>query len=628
MCGIVGILNFDSGPVNRNILAKMLDNLRHRGPDGEGQYIDGPLGLGHRRLSILDLSAAGQQPMGNANQTVWITYNGEIYNYQELRKELEPKGYEFRSQTDTEVILHAYEEWGIDCLKMFNGIFAFGLWDARAQRLWLARDRIGVKPLFYAHYPSFFAFASEIKGLLPHEGVSRQLDYTALAYFLALNWTPAPNTLFSGVRQVLPGHYLVVEPDGAVRDERYWELGYEENAHKSEAEWVEEFDSLMDDAVRRQLVSDVPFGAFLSGGIDSSSVCYWMSRNMSSRLKTFSIAFNEPSFDESSFAREVAHRLGTEHFEKTVVADASSILPKLVWHGEEPTADSSMLPMYYLAQETRKHVTMVQSGDGADEILAGYETYQAYYAALLYRRFPAFFRRRLIRPLVQSLPATEAKVGWSYKLKSFVSGAEYDPEDAHAAWRMICDAELRRKLLGPIWEQPGVQSEVLDIYRSYFSKCPAVHPLNRLLWVDTRLYLPNDMLVKVDRMTMAHGLEARVPFLDHRVVELAASVPPSLKLKQLRVKKYLLKKTMRGRVPDTVIHRKKEGFNVPVGRWIKKEMKDLVRDVLSPRAVRETGLLDEKTVTSLVEDHLREKMDYSHQIWGLLVLVLWLKQFT
>lgn len=628
MCGIVGIVNFDSCQVSEDLLIKMRDSLHHRGPDDAGLYIDGSVGLGHRRLSILDLSQSGRQPMCNDDQTVWITYNGEIYNYQDIRKDLEGKGYVFRSRTDTEVLLHAYEEWGTDCVQKLNGMFAFGLWDTRSRSLWLARDRIGIKPLFYACHPSFFAFASEIKGLLPHPQLSHQIDYKALAYFLALNWVPAPQTLFSGIRQLLPGQHMIVERDGTIRERQYWELGFPENGHKTEKEWIDDFNTLVEDAVRLQLVSDVPFGAFLSGGVDSSSVCYWMSMNMSSRLKTFSIVFDEESYNESPYAREVAHSLGTEHTEIAVTADAASVLPALVWHGEEPTANSSMLPMYYLARETRKHVTMVQSGDGSDEVLAGYETYQAYYATLLYRKFPSFFRNRVIQPLVHSLPVSDAKVSWSFKLKRFVSGAEHMPEDAHATWRMICDSDLRRKLLRPIWNQAGVQSDVLELYRSYFAKCPAQHPLNRMLWVDTRLYLPNDGLVKIDRMAMANSLEVRVPLLDHRLVELAASVPPSLKLKQLRVKKYLLKKAMEGKLPDKIIHRRKAGFNVPVGQWVKSGMKDFVMDILSPQNIRETGLLDEKAVSLLLEDHLREKADYSFQIWGLLVLVLWLRRFA
>jgi asparagine synthase (glutamine-hydrolysing) len=605
----------------------MCDVIAHRGPDGAGVRLDGPIGLGHRRLAILDPSPRGAQPMCNEDGTVWVSYNGEIYNFADLREVLKQRGHLFRSQTDTEVIVHAYEEWGTDCLQRFNGIFAWGLWDGRARRLWLVRDRLGVKPCFYSHQKDLLAFGSEIKSLLTLPSVARRIDYQALAYYLAMNWVPAPHTLFAEIRQLLPGHYLLVEQDGTVNDVAYWRLEYREDRHQSEKQWVEQFDALMADAVRLQLVSDVPFGCFLSGGTDSSSIAWWMARSLSGPLKTFSIAFDEEGYDETPYALQVSQAIGSQHFQQTVTADAAAILPKLVWHGEEPTADSSMLAVYHLAQETRRHVTMVQSGDGADEILAGYETYQAYYLARLYRMLPGLLRRGIIAPLVRTLPASYGKVSWDFKLKRFVAGAEHPPEDAHACWRMIFDSDWRRSLLGPVWDRAGAQSDVIDLFRACFARTEARHPLNRMLYVDTTFYLPNDMLVKVDRMTMAHSLEARVPFLDHRVVEFAATVPPGLKLRRLRTKKYLLRAAMRGRLPDRIVGRKKAGFNIPKGIWMRGSLQPFVRDLLSPQAVRSTGLLDAKTVERLLEDHFGGRADYSHQIWCLMTLVLWHDRF-
>jgi len=627
MCGIAGILNFDGAEAQAALLERMADSMAHRGPDDHGVHVDGPLGLAHRRLSIIDLSPAARQPMCNEDRTVWVTANGEIYNFAEVRGELEAAGHHFSSNTDTEVIVHAYEEWGLDCLSRFNGMFAFALWDSRKRSLWLVRDRIGIKPLFYTHQDKFLAFGSEIKSILQEPRVQRTIDRQSLAYYVALNWTPAPNTLLDGIRQLLGGHYLLVEADGRARDVEYWKLNYDEGVRKPAGQWIEEFDALMEDATRLRLVSDVPFGAFLSGGLDSSAVAYWMSRRLSNPVQTFSIGFDESSYDETPYAMSVAERIGAEAHKQIVTARAAEILPQLVWHAEEPTADSSMVGVYYLAREARKNVTMVLTGDGADEILAGYETYQAYYIRRLYRMLPGFLRRRVLAAMAGRMKVSHSKVSLDFKLRRFVDGAELSAEDAHASWRMIFGPEMRSRLLSPVWNDSAARSDVLDVYRSYFAQTNASHPLNRMLYVDTRLYLPNDMLTKVDRMTMAHSLEARVPFLDHRVVEFCASVPPRLKLKGLRTKKHLLKAAMNNRLPGSVIKRKKEGFNQPVPRWISEDMKPFVLDTLSGRAIEDTGLLNAKYVGELLNGHFDGSSDNSHQIWCVLTLVLWYDQF-
>jgi asparagine synthase (glutamine-hydrolysing) len=513
MCGIAGVWRLDGAVVEPSTLSQMIGAIAHRGPDAEGCHLDGGVGLGHRRLAIIDLSPNGRQPMCNEDSTIWITYNGEIYNFQEIKDELEAKGHIFRSQTDTEMVIHAYEEWGVDCLSRFNGMFAFGLWDGRSRQMWLVRDRIGIKPLFYAHMPDRIAFGSEIKAVLANGRIPRTLDHTALSHYLALNYTPAPYTLFTHVRQLLPGHYLLVKADGTVQDTAYWDLHYHEGQRRSEDEWLEIFDDLLADAVRVRLMSDVPFGAFLSGGVDSSAVTYWMAQHMREPVKTFSIGFGEDSFDELVYARQVADVVKAEAYEKTVTAKTAEILPKIVWHSEEPTADSSMIAVYYLAQMTRQHVTMALSGDGADEILAGYETYQAYYIHHLYKLLPRFLRQGFIAPLVNRLPVSDAKVSWDYKLRRFVAAGDLTSEEAHATWRMIFDHTTQTALLNGI-----APADTIGLYRQFFAQTNARHPINRMLYVDTRFYLPNDMLVKVDRMTMAHGLEARVPFLDHRLV--------------------------------------------------------------------------------------------------------------
>ncbi|MFQ5857813.1 MAG: asparagine synthase (glutamine-hydrolyzing) [Anaerolineae bacterium] len=627
MCGITGVLEFDGRAASDEVVRQMTTVLAHRGPDGEGVYAAGPVGLGHRRLAIIDLTSAGRQPMSNEDNSVWITFNGEIYNFLDIRRELEERGHTFRSATDTEVVVHAYEEWGTDCLRRFNGMFAFGLWDAHSRRLWLVRDRLGVKPLFYCLLPERLLFGSEIKSILRGPGVDRTLDYEALAYYLALNYTPAPYTLFGAIRQLLPGHYIIADETGHIEDREYWDIVYREPGPSDEHDYVEEFRALLEDAVRLRLISDVPFGAFLSGGLDSSSMTYWMSRHVD-QVKTFSIGFGEASFDEVEHACTVAGAIGTDHHEQIVTADAATILPKLVWHAEEPTADSSMVAVYRLAEMTRKHVTMVLSGDGADEILAGYDTYQAHYLCRLYRFLPAWIRACLIAPVIRKLPASDAKVSWDFKMKRFVAGANLSPEDAHATWRMVFNAEARAELLSPARHEVGVKADAIDLYRAVFARTNARHPLDRMLYADARFYLPNDMLVKIDRMTMAHGLEARVPYLDYRLVEFLAGVPPYLKLKGFRHKKYLLKTAMRGRLPDSILKRAKEGFNVPNARWIKGELKTFVLDHLSPEAIRPLGLLDSNVVERLLCDHFEDRADNSHQIWCLLVLCLWHRQFV
>jgi asparagine synthase (glutamine-hydrolysing) len=626
MCGIAGLLRFDSQPADPGVVRRMTDAIAHRGPDGEGFFVSGPIGLGHRRLSIIDLSTAASQPLSNEDGSVQVIYNGEIYNFHEIRVELEARGHHFTSRTDSEVIVHGYEEWGADCLSRFNGMFAFALWDARLQRLWLVRDRIGVKPLFYAIGSDGIRFGSEIKAVIADRAVTRRLDPDALQQFLAFNYLPAPSTLFKDVRQVEPGHYLLVERSGAIRDVEYWDVVYDETTHRSEREYVEELSALLSDSVRLRLISDVPLGVFLSGGVDSSGVAYWMSRHQTQPVRSFSIGFQEDSFNELPYAREVAASVGAEHRERVLDAEVGATLPTIVRHAEEPTADSSMLAVYHLAELARRDVTVALSGDGADDILAGYETYQAYYLHRAYSLLPSIVRRKLIAPAVQALPPSNAKVSTTEKLKRFVAAGDLCFEDAHASWRIVFDEATRRQLLAPLRET-AVPRDPLQAYRDAFARTNARHPMNRMLYVDTRLYLPADMLVKIDRMTMAHGLEAREPYLDYRLVEFAARVPARLKLRRFTQKKYLLKAALDGRVPSRALYRKKQGFNVPKGNWMREGLRPFVVDLLSPARIRAQGLLDPATVRGILDSHFSRRDDHSHQIWSLLVLTSWFEQF-
>lgn len=627
MCGICGVLHFDGQPPSVEILTAMTESIHHRGPDGGGLHITGPIGLGHRRLAIIDLSESAEQPMTNEDGSLWITYNGEIYNFVEIRNELEKRGHIFRSKSDTEIILHAYETWGVDCLSRFNGMFAFALWDASLQRLWLVRDRLGIKPIFYLHREDRLLFASEIKGILCDPSVERQVDLNALHHYLSLNYTPAPYTLFHGIRQLQPAHYLLVDKSGQSKMEAYWDISYQETRSGNESELLNEFEHQLSEAVKKQLVSDVPLGAFLSGGVDSSSIVYWMSHHADEPVKTFSIGFHEKSFNELNYARKVADLCGSAHHEYIVTPDAASVLPKIVWHAEEPTADSSMLPVYYLSQMTRQRVTVALSGDGADEILAGYETYPAYYLSKLYRLVPSLIRRTFLRPAVERLPVIHSKMSWDFKLKIFVRGAELDYEAGHAYWRTIFDEEAKREIYATEVLRSLREVNTLELYRSMFDQSDSMHPLDRMLYVDTRLYLPNDMLTKVDRMSMANSLEVRVPFLDHHLVEFVASLPPRLKLRYIFTGKYALKKVLRRAMPEIPVGRKKQGFNIPKGIWFTGELRDFVLDHLSPQQINRMGLFKPEKISQLINEHLAGKKDNSHQLWGLLYLSLWWQQF-
>jgi asparagine synthase (glutamine-hydrolysing) len=629
MCGIAGQLNFDGRPAERGLLESMAARIAHRGPDGADVRTFGAAGLAHRRLKIIDLSDAARQPMSNEDESIWLIYNGEIYNYVELRRELEGAGHRFASATDSEVIVHGYEQWGTECLHRFNGMFAFALWDDRRQQLWLVRDRLGVKPLFYALSPRGVTFGSEVKAVLEHPDVDRTLDYEALAYYLALNYLPAPFTLFKQLRQLEPGQQLLVGADGNTTLSHYWDLKFDNDpAPRSDTAWRDELDALMNDAVRIRLRSDVPFGVFLSGGVDSSGVASWMSRHLESPVQAFTASFRQDSYNELRFARMAAAATGAELHEHVIDADAAKLLPEIVSHAEEPTADSSMVAVYQLAQFARQRVTMVLSGDGADDMLAGYETHQAHYLQRAYHAVPRMLRRGIIKPIVESLPTSYEKLSLESKLKRFVAAGDLDWQAAHASWRVIFSPAERRRLLSPIASHPESSADAVDLYKAWFRRTNARDPLNQMLYVDTMLYLPADMLVKIDRMTMAHGLEAREPYLDFRVVELCARMPVSMKLRRGREKKYILKQALRGRVPDEVLFRKKQGFNVPKAHWIRSGLRDFVNDVLAPSRIRAMNILDPAVVSEVVESHFNGRQDRSHEIWSLLVLSLWFDQFA
>jgi len=629
MCGIWGIYNFGGKPVNREVLSQMGEVLKHRGPDDDGLYV-GPsrnIGMGNRRLSIIDVTARGKQPISNEDGSVWITYNGEIYNYPALRAGLIQMGHRFRSETDTEVLVHLYEEEGIRCIEKLNGMFAFALWDEQNRRMFLVRDRLGIKPLFYFLDKEKLIFASEIKAILCHPGVGRRVNLRALHDFLSLNYMPAPLTMFEGINQLLPGHYLYVQGDN-VEIRKYWELRFEEGERKREEYYIEKLEEQIQRAVKYRLISDVPFGAFLSGGIDSSTIVYFMSQFLREPVETFSIGFEEPSYSELQYAKLAANHCHAAHHEIILKPRmVEEVLPELIWHAEEPTADSSMVAIYYLSRLARERVKMCLSGDGGDELLAGYETYQAYYLGKIYR-IVSKMTGGFIAGLASKLPVSHTKVSFDFKVKRFIRGAELPAERAHFYWRVSFDENEKRELYTEEVKEQLTQADTFETtYGAYFKEANAKHPINRMLYADTCFYLPNDMLVKIDRMSMAHGLEVRVPFLDHELVEFLATVPPYLKLRYLIQKKYLLKKLMIGHLPRAIIYRQKQGFNLPKGIWMKGTLRDMCLDILSAKKIGELGYFKPDVVKKILDDHFQDKKDNSHQIWGLVVFFLWWERF-
>ncbi len=590
----------------------------HRGPDEEGSYQDEHAAIGMQRLAIIDL-AGGQQPMSNEDGSIWVVFNGEIYNAPELRPQLEARGHRFATHADTEVILHLYEEMGDDCAIALEGMFAFAVWDTRRQRALLARDRLGKKPLFYSQAPGGLLFGSELKALLCHPGLPREIDLESLNTYLALNYTLAPRTMLRSVRQVRPGHRLVYAA-GSLRESAYWEP---RGGGAAPVEPLEEFRALLDAAVKKRLLSDVPLGAFLSGGIDSSSVVALMQRHMADPVRTFCLAFREESWGEQDFAAEVARHTGARHTEAEVPAQPlADALPRIVAALDEPHGDTSAIPMYYLCKATRDGMTVALSGDGGDEALAGYETYVADTVRPLYRLLPRPVRTGVVARAVRALPVSNAKVGADEMLRRFVAGAELDGDRAHYAWRTIFGQAERNALLGG--EARGVAA-AHDPFEDSLALAPNLDTFSgvqRFMYFDLRTWLPNDILVKADRTSMAHSLEVRAPFLDHRLVEFALRLPSRWLLNGLQ-KKAILKRAMRGLLPDRILDRRKRGFNAPVRTWMNGPLRELVQETVAGRAGGTLPWFEPDSLRRLVARHDTAAAEHSLQLWGLLMFHLW-----
>jgi asparagine synthase (glutamine-hydrolysing) len=623
MCGIVGAIHFHQQPVAAYVIEHMANVLHHRGPDDAGVFVDGIAGLGHRRLKIIDLSPAGHQPMSNEDGTVWVTYNGEIYNFQELREELCRRGHRFSSRTDTEVIVHAYEEWGERCVERFNGMFALGLWNAQQKKLVLMRDRLGIKPLFYYLDAEKFLFASEIKGILQHPQVNQELDHSAIYDYFSLNYIPSPKTPFTHIRALLPGHWLTVQ-DGRLAVVQYWDVHYAgSRPEQAESQYTEEILHLLQDAVRCRLIADVPLGAFLSGGVDSSAIVYFMKRSGHGALKTFHVGFPEKTYDESSYARLAARHVGTDHYEVCCQPDDfENLLETIAWHADNLTADISMVPMYLLAQRAREQVTVVLSGDGGDELFGGYLTYQADILASYYRRLPAWLRRYLVQPIVAALPSSSRKQSLDYKLKKFIEGASFPPDKSHYTWRTIFSDGEKPQVLSREFLETIDDGDTTACYHRHFSKANAQSVMDKIFYADLKVFLADSILAKVDSMTMAHALEAREPLLDYRLVELSARIPPDLKIKRLDTK-YIFKQAMVSRLPHQIIFRKKEGFHPPIASWFRRELRPFVEEVLCGENLREIGMLNPAYVEELKQRHFAGLENNAFKLWGLMNFIAW-----
>ena len=633
MCGIVGFLTTKAADIPEfEILRKMRDVLVHRGPDEAGEYIrpldeKGPfVFFGHRRLSIIDLTT-GHQPLSNEDGTVWVIFNGEIYNFKELREELQDRGHQFRTRSDTEVIVHAYEEYKEDCFQYFNGMFAIGIWNEKGGRLVLARDRIGKKPLYYSLINETFLFASELKTIMAYPAFPRKVDPSSFMKYLFFEFIPCPHTIFTNAQKLPAASYLIWDKK-KIEIRQYWSPFDHQKCEESysEAEAELRMMDLLKESVRRRLISDVPLGVFLSGGIDSSAITALAQKEVPGKIKTFSIGFEDPSFDESKYGWLASKYIGTEHHEQTMTPiDLLNIIPRLPDILDEPMADASILPTYLLSKFTREHVTVALGGDGGDELFAGYPTYLAHRFANQYERYLEFLHPA-IKFLGNLLPVSDKNISFDFKIKKFLSGIDYPDGIRNSVWLGSFAFLENEKVTSPEIRQHFNRDHLVEEVLSYGEECPCEDRITKLQYLDMRLYLQEAILVKVDRASMASSLEVRAPFLDYKLVEFVMGLPSTLKLKGF-TSKYILKKAMRGWIPDEVINRPKKGFGVPIAKWVKRELKELFEDFLSPDRIKREGFLNPEYVTLLLQDHLSNKKDNRKQLWTLLVWELCVNQF-
>jgi asparagine synthase (glutamine-hydrolysing) len=639
MCGICGKLDSNHKTLEFEAMGRMCKVLAHRGPDDEGMVffrgkefleVKDPksflsagggfeVGLGHCRLSIIDLSAAAHQPMCNEDRTIWIV----------LREGLEKKRHFFKSRSDTEVILHAYEEWGVECLSHFRGMFAFAIWDSNLQRLFLARDRLGKKPLVYFYRNGQFAFASEIKALHQIPWVEQKVNNVAVHHYLTYQYVPSPDTIFEGVKKLPPAYYLLYDREGNVKMERYWKLNFNAGSrtYTDMKELEDRIRAELMESVKLRLISDVPLGAFLSGGVDSSLIVGIMAKLSAKPVKTFSIGFEEKEFDELSYARIVSERFGTEHHEFIVKPDAIEILPKLVWYYNEPFADSSAIPTYYVANLTRDFVKVVLTGDAGDENFAGYPRYLRGKWVASFTKLPENLRKDLLPNLLRAFCSLHLREAKLHRLSDFVECLSTDQARNYAEQIKIFNDEEKQDIYTDDFRKKLEKIDPLDFLLRKFEESGTEDLLEQLLYVDINSYLPEDLLVKMDIATMANSLEARVPFVDHKFMQLVAGIPSQLKLKGKKTK-FILKEAFRDFLPDSILKRKKMGFGVPISRWFRNELKDYVYEILLDQRTLNRGYFKREGIERVLNDHIALRYDHSAKIWALLILEMWFRIFV
>ena len=626
MCGIAGFYCKKNHKTDLDQLKKMTRTLVYRGPDEEGYYQndDQCVGFGHRRLSIIDL-ATGQQPLCNEDGTVWITFNGEVYNFHALIEELERKGHRFKTKSDTEAIVHAWEEWGTESVKKFRGMFAFAIWDENKKQLFLARDRVGKKPLYYLDDPGRFIFGSEIKAILAVPEVSRKIDYTSLVDYLSLLYVPAPKTIFKSIKKLPAGHWALVTAD-SIQVTSYWDLPFYPDMTLSESRIQEELINILNEATRIRMISEVPLGAFLSGGVDSSGVVALMAANSREPVKTNSISFSVAKYNEAGFARQVAELFHTDHNEFHVTPEAVSIIEKLAWHYDEPFADSSAVPTYYVSETARKNVTVSLSGDGGDENFAGYRRYYFDMRENFIRNLVPEGLRRAVFGTVGRLYPKADYLPQVFRGKAFISNVARDPVDAYYFSVSSMYGEEKRKLLHPdILKEIG-DYRTRDLFYDIYRKAPAVDHLSKIQYLDIKTYLCDDILTKVDRASMAVSLEVRCPILDHVFMEYAAKIPSKYKLVG-KDGKHIFKKALKKFLPDDILYRKKMGFGVPVEEWLRKDLKDYGGNfVLTGDASR--AYFQEGMLKKLWNEHQSGLRNRSTELWIIMMLNLWYRNFA
>jgi len=602
------------------IIEQMCDVIEHRGPDDEGYFVRDDVALGMRRLSIIDL-ATGRQPMSNEDGTIWIIFNGEIYNHRELRHALIKRGHVFSTRSDTETIVHLYEEEGERCVERLRGMFAFAIWDQRDHKLFMARDRVGKKPLHYAFVRGTLIFGSEIKSLLQHPAMERKVNPNAISDFLSFGYVPDPATAFQNILRLPPGFALTLK-NGHLRVYPYWDFNYSgESVHnptRGEGDYVAQLRELIAESVRLRLESDVPLGAFLSGGIDSTTVVATMAREMGRPVKTFSIGFSESDYDELAYARTAARHFHTDHHEFVVTPDVCKLVEEIVWHHDEPFADVSSIPTYVVSKMAREHVTVVLSGDGGDELFGGYDRYLVDDRRRGFDCLPSVIRKGLLR-LSRCLP--QSAYG-----KNFLRNASLAAPARYVDSLCYFSEDAKHALLSDKTRSGLGNYNSAEAFANLFGVPASPDPLDHLLYLDSKTYLPGDILTKVDRMTMAHSIEARAPLLDHKLIEFVQSIPAGLKLRG-RETKSILKKAVAGLIPEEIINRPKQGFGVPIRKWFNGELRELLHDTLTDKQTRERGLLNQRAVLAVLDEHRRGRRDYAVHLWGLLTLELWHRGF-